>query len=107
VSVLATLALQPAEPDHHLDTVVLVGGLATSTRHMRVFFTLGAVLASLSGFRPRLWRCLAGAAVRRRRPGETDAIVGCIMWTIAIIADLLQPLLSSRRPSVVVVKRRA
>jgi L-lysine exporter family protein LysE/ArgO len=87
-TVLTTLALSLLNPHVYLDTVVLVGGLAAQyTVSERIFFALGAILASFIWFfalgygavwltpffqRPSAWRIL-------------DIIIGCIMWFIAVL----------------------
>ncbi|MEI3651296.1 MAG: LysE/ArgO family amino acid transporter [Dolichospermum lemmermannii FEM_B0920] len=87
-NVLTTLALSLLNPHVYLDTVVLVGGLAAQyTVNERIFFALGASLASFIWFfalaygavwltpffqRPSAWRIL-------------DVIIGCIMWFIAVL----------------------
>ncbi|MFN6536202.1 MAG: LysE/ArgO family amino acid transporter [Nostoc sp. EkiNYC01] len=94
-NVLTTLALSLLNPHVYLDTVVLVGGLAAQyTVSQRIFFALGAILASFIWFfglaygavwltpffqRPSAWRIL-------------DIIIGCIMWFIAAL--LISPTLN-------------
>ncbi len=85
-AILAVLAFSLLNPHVYLDTVVLVGSVGAHYQaNERVFFALGAMLASCAWFfglaygaawlaplfqRPLAWRIL-------------DSIVGCIMWTIA------------------------
>ena len=85
--VITILALSLLNPHVYLDTVVLVGSMgAHYPIQARVSFALGAMLASLTWFfgiaygaavltpffsRPSAWRIL-------------DAVVGCVMWIIAI-----------------------
>ncbi len=87
-NVLTTLALSLLNPHVYLDTVVIFGGLAARyTVSERIFFALGASLASLIWFfglaygaawltpffqRPSAWRIL-------------DIIIACIMWFIAAL----------------------
>lgn len=91
-NVLTALALSLLNPHAYLDNVVLVGGLAAQyTVSQRIFFALGAMLASLIWFfalaygavwltpffqRPSAWRIL-------------DIIIGCIMWFIAVLLIFL------------------
>lgn len=86
-TIVTALAFSLLNPHVYLDTVVLVGGLAGQyAPHLRLFFALGAMLASLLWFfglafgasrltplfrRPQAWRIL-------------DAIIGVTMWFIAI-----------------------
>jgi len=86
-TVLGALAVSVLNPHAWLDTVVLVGGIAGQyPPGERVFFTAGAMLASLTWFlslaygagflapvfaRPSAWRVL-------------DSAVGLIMWGIAL-----------------------
>lgn len=86
-NILTTLAFSLLNPHVYLDTIVLVGGFATRyTESQRIFFALGASLASFIWFftlaygaawltplfqRPLAWRIL-------------DTIIGCIIWFIAI-----------------------
>ncbi len=85
-TILAALAISLLNPHVYLDTVVLVGSVgAHYPAQERLEFALGAMLASLIWFfglaygagrlaplfrRPIAWRIL-------------DAVVCCIMWTIA------------------------
>jgi L-lysine exporter family protein LysE/ArgO len=85
-TILALLAISLLNPHVYLDTVVLVGSVgAHYPTQERLEFALGAMLASLTWFfglaygagwlaplfrRPIAWRIL-------------DAVVGCVMWTIA------------------------
>ncbi|NMG07373.1 LysE/ArgO family amino acid transporter [Brasilonema sp. UFV-L1] len=86
-TVVTTLALSLLNPHAHLDTLVVVGSMATQySLSQRFFFALGASGASLTWFfglgygaawltplfqRPSAWRIL-------------DTIIGCIMWSIAV-----------------------
>ena len=86
-NILTTLALSLLNPHVYLDTVVLVGSFVTRyTANQRIFFAVGASLASLTWFfslaygaawlapffqRPFTWRIL-------------DSIIGCIMCSIAV-----------------------
>lgn len=86
-AVAAALAVSLLNPHVYLDTVVLLGSLAAQYEPaLRVWFTAGAMLASLVWFaalgfgarllapvfeRPVAWRVL-------------DIVVGCIMWWIAL-----------------------
>lgn len=85
-TVIATLAVSLLNPHVYLDTVVLLGGLAAQyAAPMRLWFALGAMLASALWFfglgfgarflaplfeRPAAWRVL-------------DVAVGAVMWWIA------------------------
>lgn len=85
-AVIATLAVSLLNPHVYLDTVVLLGGLAAQyAAPMRLWFALGAMLASALWFaglgfgarflapvfeRPTAWRAL-------------DVAVGAVMWWIA------------------------
>jgi L-lysine exporter family protein LysE/ArgO len=85
-TIATLLALSLLNPHVYLDTVVLVGSIgAHYPPNERVYFALGAMCASLVWFfslaygaawlaplfrRPMAWRVL-------------DALVGCIMWSIA------------------------
>ncbi|NVK40441.1 MAG: amino acid transporter [Oceanospirillaceae bacterium] len=84
---LTTLAVSLLNPHAYLDTVVLVGGIATQHgEQLRYWFGAGAVLASFTWFmllglgaprlaplfrNPRAWRLL-------------DAIICLVMWGIAL-----------------------
>ncbi len=85
-AILACLALTWLNPHVYLDTVVLLGAIATQYGEQRWVFGAGAVVASLVFFhalgygaallqplfaRPIAWRIL-------------DVAVGILMWTIAI-----------------------
>ncbi len=85
--VAATLSVSLLNPHVYLDTVVLVGGISAQyPAFPRLFFALGAVLASFLWFfslalgaaslaplfrRPQAWRIL-------------DCGVGAVMWVIAL-----------------------
>ena len=85
--VLTTLSVSLLNPHVYLDTVVLVGGISAQyAASPRLFFAVGAVLASLLWFftlalgaaflapvfrRPQAWRVL-------------DCGVGAVMWVIAL-----------------------
>jgi L-lysine exporter family protein LysE/ArgO len=84
--VLTALALSLLNPHVYIDTIIIIGGLATQYPiNLRIFFVLGSILASLIWFfglgygavfltplfqRPSVWRVL-------------DIIIGCLMWSIA------------------------
>jgi L-lysine exporter family protein LysE/ArgO len=86
-TVLAVLAFTMLNPHVYLDTVVLLGGIgARCPVAERLYFVLGASTASLLWFfglaygaallaplfrRPKTWRVL-------------DALVGCVLWLIAL-----------------------
>lgn len=85
--VSAALALSLLNPHVYLDTVVLIGGLSAQYAFLpRVWFTLGAMTASLVWFfglaygaallvplfrRPVTWRVL-------------DTLIGVILWSLAL-----------------------
>ncbi|MBO0777466.1 MAG: amino acid transporter [Ktedonobacteraceae bacterium] len=85
-TILSVLAFSLLNPHAFLDTVVLIGSVGAHYHPAdRVFFALGAVLASIAWFfslayaarwlaplfrRPLAWKILDGA-------------IGCIMWVIA------------------------
>ena len=84
-AVATCLALTWLNPHVYLDTVVLLGSVATAARNPALF-GLGAVVSSFVFFfalgygarllaplfaRPRAWRVL-------------DAIVGAVMWALAL-----------------------
>lgn len=85
-TILAVLALCLFNPNIYLEDLVILGDIASSyPASQRLFFSLGAMLASFVWYfglaygaswltplfqRPSAWRIL-------------DAIAGCIMWTIA------------------------
>ena len=83
---LTCLALTWLNPHVYLDTIVLLGSIASQMNDGRFAFGLGAVTASFFFFfvlgygarllapiftNPRAWRIL-------------DVIIGCIMWAIAL-----------------------
>jgi len=85
-TLVTLLAISLLNPHVYLDTVVLVGSIgAHYPENERIYFALGAMCASLVWFfglaygaawlaplfrRPMAWRIL-------------DALVGCVMWSIA------------------------
>jgi L-lysine exporter family protein LysE/ArgO len=85
-TLVTLLAISLLNPHVYLDTVVLVGSIgAHYPEDQRIYFALGAMCASLVWFfglaygaawlaplfrRPMAWRIL-------------DALVGCVMWSIA------------------------
>jgi L-lysine exporter family protein LysE/ArgO len=85
-TLVTLLAISLLNPHVYLDTVVLVGSIgAHYPGNQRIYFALGAMSASLVWFfslaygavwlaplfrRPMAWRIL-------------DALVGCVMWSIA------------------------
>lgn len=85
-AVLTCLALTWLNPHVYLDTVVLIGSIASQYDGARLAFGAGAVLASFTFFfslgygarllgpvfaRPVAWRFL-------------DVLIGCVMWSIAL-----------------------
>ncbi len=86
-AIAAALAISLLNPHVYLDTVVLLGSLAAQYEPaLRVWFTAGAMLASLVwfaglGFGARLLAPLFERPVAWR---VLDIIVGCIMWWIAL-----------------------
>lgn len=81
-----SLAVSLLNPHVYLDTVVLVGGIAAQyPDEVRVFFALGAMLASLVWFfglayGARLLRSLFSSPAAWR---ALDVIIGVVMWSIA------------------------
>lgn len=85
---LTALALSVLNPHVYLDTVVLLGSVGAAYQSEgRMWFATGAVLASLGWFLglgygatllsglfrdPRTWRVL-------------DVLIGCVMWTVAVL----------------------
>ncbi|MDC3953882.1 LysE/ArgO family amino acid transporter [Polyangium jinanense] len=81
----ATLAVTLLNPHVYLDTVVMVGGIATSlSSGERVLFLVGASLASAS------WFFSLGLGARKLRPvfarpsawRVLDGLIGVVMWVI-------------------------
>ncbi|MDV7338877.1 LysE/ArgO family amino acid transporter [Terasakiella sp. A23] len=84
---LITLAITLLNPHVYLDTVVLLGGIASQYEDTaRPYFALGAVIASFLWFltislgaawaspylaRPITWKVI-------------DAVTGCVMWLVAV-----------------------
>jgi len=84
--VLATcLALTWLNPHVWLDTVVLVGGIAAQFGAAKWVFGTGAALASLVFFFALGYgaRLLAPVFARPAAWRVLDALVGCLLWTIA------------------------
>lgn len=85
-TVLIILALTLLNPHAYLDTVVLLGSIASQQEpHLQIFFGLGAVGASFSWFfglsygTTKLSRLLNTARALK----IMDTVVAFIMWTIA------------------------
>lgn len=94
MSIVTVLALSLLNPHVYLDTVVLLGSIgAQFPTGERLFFALGAMLASVIWFfclgygaaylgplfqKPRAWKIL-------------DFIIGCVMWAIALSLLLWSP----------------
>ena len=92
--VWTALALSLLNPHVYIDTIIIIGGLATQYPiNLRISFVLGSILASLIWFyglaygavfltplfqRPSVWRVL-------------DIIIGCLMWSIAASLILSPP----------------
>lgn len=81
----ATLAVTLLNPHVYLDTVVIVGGLASSlSSGERLLFLVGASCASSA------WFFALGLGARKLRPlfvrpsawRVLDGLIGCVMWTI-------------------------
>jgi len=86
-SIVTMLALTLLNPHVYLDTVVLLGSISAQYEsHERLYFAIGAVLASIIWFfslgygarflgplfqKPMSWKIL-------------DFLIGCIMWLIAL-----------------------
>jgi len=87
MTLVTTLALSLLNPHVYLDTVILLGSIgAQFPRSERLFFGLGAVLASF------IWFFGLGYGARYLAPlfqkplswKILDFFIGCTMWTIAL-----------------------
>jgi L-lysine exporter family protein LysE/ArgO len=86
VAVLTCLALTWLNPHVYLDTVVLLGSVASTYDGARLAFGVGAVTASFAfffalGFGARF---LAPVFARPRAWQGLDVLVGLLMWSIAL-----------------------
>lgn len=89
--VLTSLALTWLNPHVYLDTVVLIGSIATQFEDAKEWFALGAMLASFTfffslGYGARLLKPLFARPITWR---ILDIAIGLIMWVTA--ARLLLP----------------
>src|ERR1700722_17080506 len=87
MSLVTVLALSLLNPHVYLDTVVLLGSIgAQFPASERLFFALGAILASF------VWFFALGYGARYLKPlfqrplswKILDFLIGCIMWAIAL-----------------------
>ncbi len=84
--VITTLAFTYLNPHVYLDTVVLVGGIAAQYEYTaRLFFTAGAVLASLLWFYGLAITARQVAPFFRTQFGARmlEGVIWLVMWTIA------------------------
>ena len=84
-AVLTCLALTWANPHVYLDTVVLIGTIATQYGPNRVWFGAGAIMASFVFFFSLGYgaRALAPIFARPRAWQGLDVVIGLVMWAIA------------------------
>ncbi len=85
IAILTSLALAWLNPHVYLDTVVLLGSVASQYGAQRLIFGIGAICASFVfffglGYGARL---LAPLFARARAWQVLDFIIGAIMWAIA------------------------
>ncbi len=94
ISVVTILALSLLNPHVYLDTVILLGSISAQfPTSERVFFALGAILASF------VWFFGMGYGARYLAPffqnplswKILDFLIGCIMWAIALSLLLWAP----------------
>lgn len=94
MSLVTALALSLLNPHVYLDTVILLGSIgAQFPDSERVFFALGAMLASF------IWFFALGYGARYLGPlfqkplawKVLDFLIGCIMWAIALFLVLWAP----------------
>ncbi len=84
--VITTLAFTYLNPHVYLDTVVLVGGIAAQYEYTpRLFFTAGAVLASLLWFYGLAISARQVAPFFRTQFGARvlEGVIWLVMWTVA------------------------
>lgn len=84
-AVLTCLALTWLNPHVYLDTVLLIGSVATQYAENAVWFGVGAVTASFTFFFSLGYgaRLLAPVFARPRAWQVLDGIIGLVMWAIA------------------------
>ena len=84
-AVLTCLALTWLNPHVYLDTVILIGTIATQYGPDRLWFGVGAVVASFVFFFSLGYgaRALAPVFARPRAWQVLDIIIGLVMWAIA------------------------
>jgi L-lysine exporter family protein LysE/ArgO len=84
-AVLTCLALTWLNPHVYLDTVILIGTIATQYGDNRLWFGVGAVTASFVFFFALGYgaRALAPVFARPRAWQRLDILIGLIMWAIA------------------------
>ncbi|GCF07012.1 LysE/ArgO family amino acid transporter [Dictyobacter arantiisoli] len=85
-TVLTVLAFSLLNPHVYLDTVVLIGSVGTHYHSLdRLFFAIGAMLASLIWFFSLAYgaRWLAPLFRHPLAWKVLDGMIGCIMWIIA------------------------
>jgi len=84
-AVLTCLALTWLNPHVYLDTVILIGTIATQYGPDRLWFGAGAVVASFVFFFSLGYgaRALAPVFARPRAWQVLDIIIGLVMWAIA------------------------
>ncbi len=84
-TLLMCLAFTWLNPHFYLDTVVLLGSISAGYGAARAAFGAGAAGASFLFFFALAYgaRLLAPLFARRRAWQVLDAIIGCVMWSIA------------------------
>jgi L-lysine exporter family protein LysE/ArgO len=84
-AILTSLALTWLNPHVYLDTVILIGTIATQYGDNRLWFGAGAVTASFVFFFALGYgaRALAPVFARPRAWQVLDIVIGLIMWAIA------------------------
>lgn len=86
-TILLLLALSLLNPHVYLDTVVLLGSIASQhTEHEQIYFAIGAITASFIWFFSVTYgsRFLAPLLHNARTWKIIDVGVACMMWTIAV-----------------------
>jgi L-lysine exporter family protein LysE/ArgO len=84
-ALLTCLALTWLNPHVYLDTVILVGSIASQYGEAARWFGAGAVVASFTFFFSLGYgaRLLAPVFARPRAWQVLDGVIGCVMWAIA------------------------
>ena len=84
-ALLTCLALTWLNPHVYLDTVILVGSIASQYGEAAHWFGAGAVVASFTFFFSLGYgaRLLAPVFARPRAWQVLDGVIGCVMWAIA------------------------